>query len=74
MRPLSVAVGIFFIAMVLIHWWKPQLVYTADGSLREFGVGYRKKTVLPLWLLAIVIAIVCYGGAVYFFDAPYQLK
>jgi len=67
-RPITVAIGTFFILLCLVHWIKPQLVYRPDGSLREFGVGYQKKTVLPLWLLVLVMAILCYGGAVYFFD------
>ena len=68
MRPLTVAIGSFFVLLCFIHWIKPQLVYNSDGSLREFGVGYRKKTVLPLWLLVLVLAILCYGGAVYFLE------
>jgi hypothetical protein len=68
-KPLTIAIGTFFIILCLIHWWKPRLVYNSDGSLREFGVGYSKKTVLPLWLIVIVTAILSYGGALYFFES-----
>ena len=67
-RPLTIAIGVFFIILCLIHWIKPRLVYHSNGSLREFGVGYQKKTVLPLWLLVLVAAILSYAGALYFFD------
>ena len=67
-RPLTIAIGVFLIVLCLIHWIKPQLIYHSDGSLREFGVGYKKKTVLPLWFIVIVTAILSYGGAIYFFD------
>lgn len=67
-RPLTIAIGSFFVLLCFIHWTKPQLIYNSDGSLREFGVGYKKKTVTPLWLVVLLLAILCYGGAVYFFD------
>jgi hypothetical protein len=67
-RPLTIAIGAFFVLLCLIHWTKPQLIYHPNGSLREFGVGYKKKTVMPLWLVVLLLSILCYGGAVYFFD------
>ena len=39
---------------------KPNIIYNNDGSLRQFGVGFKKKTVIPLWLISIVIAIFSY--------------
>jgi len=68
MRELSIAVGSFFILLCFLHWAKPSLVYTPTGALREFGVGYRKKTVLPMWLVVLVLAILCYGTSIYFFS------
>ena len=68
MRPLTIAIGAFFVLLCLIHLIKPSLVYHSDGSLREFGVGYQRKTVLPMWFLVLVLAILCYGGSLYFFD------
>lgn len=67
-KPLTVSIASFLLILCLIHWLKPNLVYNQDGSLREFGLGYKKKTVLPLWLIVLVIAILSYGAAVYFFD------
>ena len=68
MRPLTIAIGLFFVLLCLIQLAKPGIVYNPDGSLREFGVGYSKKTVLPLWLIVLVIAILCYAVSVYFFE------
>ena len=67
-RPITIAIGAFFIILCVIHLSKPHLIYSPDGSLREFGVGYKKKTVLPLWLVVLVSSVLCYGAAVYFFD------
>jgi hypothetical protein len=56
----SVAVVLFLIIMFAIHQVKPSLLYTKEGSFRQFGVGYRQKTVVPIWLAAIFISILCY--------------
>lgn len=63
---LSVAVCIFVIVFFLIHYLKPSFVYNKDGSFREFGVGYRHKTVIPIWLVSIVIGIFSYLGVLYY--------
>jgi hypothetical protein len=39
---------------------KPDFLYNKDGSIREFGVGYKNKTIFPVWLLSIVLGILCY--------------
>ena len=39
---------------------QPAFLYNSDGSLRDFGVGYKNKTILPIWLLSIVLGILSY--------------
>ena len=52
---------IFFVVLfTLIHLVKPGLIYNKDGSFRKFGVGVRDKTVISIWIVAIVLAILCY--------------
>ncbi len=46
--------------------YKPAFLYNTDGSLREFGVGYRNKTILPMWLLSIVLGILIYISLMYY--------
>jgi hypothetical protein len=64
MKLLSAAILGFILVLAMIHFIKPQYVYHPDGSLREFGVGYKQKTVIPMWLVVIVAAVgsysVCY--------------
>ena len=48
MNYLTVAIAIFILLFVLIQAMKPSFLYNSDGSLRPFGIGYRKKTVVPL--------------------------
>lgn len=51
---------------LMIHYLKPSIIYNSDGSLRQFGIGYRKKTVVPLWLVVILISIFSYTFSLYF--------
>jgi hypothetical protein len=57
---LNFSIFLFIIIFIIIHNIKPALVYDEDGNYREFGVGYRHKTVIPIWLVAIIIAIFTY--------------
>tara|TARA_Y100000780_G_C13694333_1_gene420828 strand:+ start:5775 stop:5963 length:189 start_codon:yes stop_codon:yes gene_type:complete len=52
---------------------EPGLIYNSDGSLREFGLNSSKKTVIPVWLLAILLAIVSYFIVLYYLAMPKML-
>jgi hypothetical protein len=56
----SISILLFLVIFTLIHHFKPALLYTEDGGFRQFGVGYKQKTVVPIWLVAIFLAILCY--------------
>ena len=45
---------------------KPACFYNKDGSIREFGIGYKNKTILPIWLLSITLGILCYLAVIYY--------
>jgi hypothetical protein len=52
---------ILFLAIFgFIQFIQPAFLYNSDGSLRDFGVGYKNKTILPIWLLSIVLGILSY--------------
>jgi uncharacterized membrane protein YozB (DUF420 family) len=61
-----VAIFIFLIIFVFFQIIKPTFLYNNDGSLREFGVGYKNKTILPLWLFSIVLGITIYMLVLYY--------
>jgi len=50
----------------IIQIMKPTFLYNNDGSLREFGIGYKNKTIFPVWLLSIVLGILCYLSVKYY--------
>ena len=54
------AILLYIIVFMLVQYANPSFIYNDDGSLREFGVGYSSKTVLPIWLVAIILGILSY--------------
>lgn len=61
-----VSIVLFIIIFYLIKIIKPAFLFKQDGSMREFGIGYKNKTILPLWLVAILLSILCYLGVLYY--------
>lgn len=65
---LIIAILIFSTIYSLVQYIEPNFLYKPDGTLREFGVGYRKKTILPLWLFSFILGIFSYIIACYIKD------
>lgn len=65
-----VAIILFIIFFGSIQMIKPAFLYNRDGSVREFGIGYKNKTIMPMWLLSIVLGILCYLAVLYFNAFP----
>jgi hypothetical protein len=63
---LSISIILFLIIFSFIHYNKPSLIYNRDGGFRPFGIGYKHKTVLPIWVFAIIISILCYLAISYY--------
>jgi uncharacterized membrane protein YozB (DUF420 family) len=60
-----VSIILFVIIFIFIQIMKPTCFYNKDGSVREFGIGYKNKTIFPIWLLSIVLGIICYLTVMY---------
>jgi hypothetical protein len=54
------SISIFLIFYCIVFTAKPSFLYRQDGVLREFGLGFKNKTIIPLWLVAILLAICSY--------------
>ena len=65
-----IAIIIFFIIFVPLQWIKPAFLYNKDGSIREFGIGYKNKTIVPLWLFSIILGIFSYLCVLYYITYP----
>ena len=66
----SFAVMLFIILYGTMMYIKPGFLFNNDGSLREFGVGFSKKTVIPAWFLSILLAIFSYFSILYYLAIP----
>lgn len=62
----NISVLLFIFMAFLLHYTQPLMIYTEDGGFREFGVGYLHKTVFPIWLVIILMAIFCYYSVLYY--------
>ena len=63
------AIALYVVVFMLVQYMNPSFLYNEDGSLREFGIGYSSKTVLPIWLVAIILGILSYL-TVYYISRP----
>jgi len=55
-----IAISVFIVLYTIIHILQPGFLYNKDGTLRQFGVGRKLATVVPSWLLAILLGIFSY--------------
>jgi uncharacterized membrane protein YozB (DUF420 family) len=69
-KPL-ISILLFIIIFLAIQYLKPKFLYKNDGSIREFGIGTKNKTILPIWLLSIVLGILCYLFVIYYIAFSY---
>jgi hypothetical protein len=63
-----IAVFVFLILFGIINAFRPSIIYNKDLSFRRFGIGYKNKTVIPIWLMSIILAILVYVVVTYLFE------
>ena len=66
----SFAILLFLVSFSLLNFIQPGFLYNNNGTLREFGLGQRRKTVLPIWLLSLLLGILSYLAVLYFITIP----
>ena len=62
----TVAILIYLFLFLLVNVIKPPFIYNPDGSMKVFGVGFRQKTIVPVWLISIIFAIIAYLIVMYY--------
>tara|TARA_B100000242_G_C42637158_1_gene299791 strand:+ start:42 stop:287 length:246 start_codon:yes stop_codon:yes gene_type:complete len=65
-----ISIVVFTLIFCCIQMIKPAFLYDSDGSLRTFGIGSQKKTILPIWLFALILAILSYIFVCYCIALP----
>lgn len=64
---------VYFISYGILLWFKPGIIFDPSKTgLRPFGVGYKNTTILPLWLVSILLAIFSYFVVLYFIHLRYS--
>ena len=66
----SISIIIFIILFTIIQIIEPAFLYDRDGSFRNFGIGKQKKTIIPIWLVTIILAILVYLFVLYYLAFP----
>ena len=57
---ISLAIIIFLLIFVSFIYIKPHFLFNKKGTIRNFGLGKRNSTILPIWLFVIITAIIAY--------------
>ena len=60
------AIALFIILFTAFHMLKPNFAYGKDGEFRQFGLGFKNKTVIPIWVVAIAFAIFSYLAVLFY--------
>ena len=66
----STAIILFIIIFAIVQYLQPAFLYEKDGALRQFGLGSSKKTIIPIWFLTLLLAILCYFSVLYYLAIP----
>ena len=64
-----VSILLFLVLFIIVITFKPGFVFDKNGKPREFGLGYKNKTVIPIWLVIIILAIVSYLCILYYINS-----
>jgi hypothetical protein len=65
-----ISIILFVIMFGFIVMMKPTFLYNKDGSIREFGIGYKNKTLLPIWLMSLILGIISYLIVMFYLASP----
>jgi len=66
----AVSIIVYIAVFSLVQVIKPSFLYNSDGSLKKFGLGVRQKTVIPIWLITMILAIFSYLFVLYYLAMP----
>ncbi len=70
---LTMVIFLFIVMYSIIIIIKPGMIFNnRDNCLRPFGVGYKNTTIVPLWLISILFAIVSYFIVLYVLHIRYH--
>ena len=51
---------LFFFVFLFFIFLKPNFLYNKKGVFRNFGLGKKNSTIIPIWLFIIILSILSY--------------
>ena len=60
------AIILFTISYVLVMMMQPRFCFDNEGNVLQFGLNYKNKTIVPIWLVSILLAIFSYFMIYYY--------
>ena len=63
---IALAIVIFICLFIILVYIKPNFLFNKQGAIRNFGIGKTNTTILPIWLIVIVLAILSYLFVLYY--------
>jgi len=66
----SVSILLFLALFISVQVIQPAFLYGHDGSIRPFGIGYSKSTIIPMWGVTIMLSIIAYYAVMYYLAVP----
>lgn len=64
-----VTIVIFLLLLSIIMIIRPAFIFNKNGSLKDFGIGYKNKTIFPIWMVIIILAIISYFFTLYYLNS-----
>ena len=66
----AIAIIVYISVFSLVQWMKPGFLYNENGTIKQFGLGVKQKTVVPIWLITMILAIFSYLFVLYYLAIP----
>lgn len=63
-----ISIVLFLLFFILLITIRPSLVFDKNGKPRQFGIGYKNKTICPIWLMVIIFGILSYFLVLYYIN------
>ena len=57
---LAATIIIFVLLFSFIIYLKPEFLFTKNGAIRNFGIGKRNSSIIPIWIVVFILAIFSY--------------
>ena len=57
---IGTSILLFVLIYILLISIKPNFLFTKEGSIRHFGLGKKNSTIIPIWLITIIMVIFIY--------------